>query len=212
MESIVEGKKTRRFTLGYVLCVVGGLVPLGPARAADSDVLGRRFEAQEGIVEFTATTNVPALEVHGQGAPSRASVVFHREGQRLVLQKLEARLPVAALSTGMGLRDRHMREQVFQRPDGSLPDVVFVAEQAFCAAGPCVVTGQLTVRGEARPFKATLKIDATEGDHALAVSGEGVVHLSDYGITQPRQLGVTVANDVAVKFRMSGRLVGIAAR
>jgi hypothetical protein len=39
-------------------------------------------------------------------------------------------------------------------------------------------------------------------DQSTVAEGEGVVKLSDYGIPQPEQLGVKVANEVKLKLRV----------
>jgi polyisoprenoid-binding protein YceI len=176
---------------------------LGRARA-DTASVSPRIDAREGQVEFTAVTNLPALEVHGRGQLLHASAVVRRDGRRIFLQKLEARMPVDRLSTGMSVRDKHMRERVFVRPDGSAPDLAFLAEQAVCSTGaaPCVVTGQLSIRGEPRPFSVSLTLEAVDGDRTVRVRGDGVVKLSDYGIPRPRQLGVTVGDAIAIQIRL----------
>ena len=73
-----------------------------------------------------------------------------------------------------------------------------------------MVTGQLSIRGEPRPFNVSLTFDAAEGDGTVRVRGEGVVKLSDYGIPRPKQLGVTVADAVAVQIQLVGGPVPVA--
>jgi polyisoprenoid-binding protein YceI len=180
---------------------------------ADGPSRGTQAQAQDGSVEFVATTNLSALTIHGDSRAVRATAAVRREGARLVLQNLDARLPVAQLSTGMAVRDRHMRERIFAAQDGSFPDLTFVAEQAACEAGAprCLVRGVLSIRGQARPFDAWLTLSSPTSDE-IRVAGEGTVKLSDYGIERPRQFGVTVEDAVTIRFKLSGRATTVAAK
>ena len=116
----------------------------------------------------------------------------------MVIEQLEAALPVKTLNTGMSIRDEHMRKYVFTTPDGLTPDVRFVGERAECSgtgnAKTCQLSGELTIRDTTRPFLMTLKV--TDLGDSFRAAGDGVVKLSTYGIEAPSQLGVTAMDDV----------------
>ena len=166
-------------------------------------------EVRGGTASFEAGTNVAAISVHGKSSElgARASV---REGSTgLALEGVEVTLPVKSLETGMGLRDEHMRKLVFTNPDGSVPDVKFVSNEATCApdAGKkqatCTVAGNLAIRGLKRPFTMTLLV--SHDGAAFRAAGDGLVKRSAYGIEQPTQFGVKMHDEVKLHLDFTAR-------
>jgi polyisoprenoid-binding protein YceI len=155
-------------------------------------------EVQGGTAAFEANTNISAVNVHGKSTALTGRAEVRRAGDVLSIQNMEATVAVKTLETGMGLRDQHMRKYVFTTPDGQLPDLKLAAGKAQCTLGgaesPCQLTGDLTIRGIARPFTMTLRL-ARAGD-AYRASGDTTVKLSTYGIERPSELGVTTADEV----------------
>lgn len=152
-----------------------------------------------GSATFNSTTSVPAISIHGKSTALEGRARIRHEGDSLVVEQLEAVVPIRTLSTGMSLRDEHMRKQVFTTPDGALHDVRFVADRVVCAGASgtnrtCQLSGQLTIRGIARPFEIALAVKS-DGAEFRAV-GDGMTKLSTYGIAAPSQLGVTTMDDV----------------
>ena len=171
--------------------------------AASTDLVAAGSEAlavaiHGGTVVFDASTNVPAIGVRGKSTALEGSARIRQSADGLVIEQLEAALPVRTLNTGMGLRDDHMRKFVFTTPVGLMPDVRFVAERVMCVgtgrAKTCQLSGDLIIRDARRSFTLALKVN-DEGDSFRAV-GDGVVKLSTYGIAPPSQLGVTTMDDV----------------
>jgi hypothetical protein len=66
-------------------------------------------EIQSGTASFEAATNVPGIEVKGTSNSLAAHASVTRESGALVLDEIAASLPVKTLSTGMKVRDEHMR-------------------------------------------------------------------------------------------------------
>jgi polyisoprenoid-binding protein YceI len=93
-----------------------------------------------------------------------------------------------------------MRRHVFTAEDGRVPDLQFFAEKVECsgseARSTCEVTGELVVRGTARPL--VMELEVTRDGSNFRAAGDGVVRLSAYGIPQPAQLGVRTTNDVKI--------------
>jgi polyisoprenoid-binding protein YceI len=151
-----------------------------------------------GTAAFIAPTNVSAISIKGKSAALHAQVAMHKTADGLVLEHIEATLPVKSLLTGMSLRDEHMRKHIFTTADGQIPDLKFEGDNSACAAQTketlCQVTGNLSIRGVAHAFTLALKIKE-EGAQYRA-SGDTVVKLSDYGIEQPTQFGVKSSNEV----------------
>ena len=156
-------------------------------------------EVHAGIASFDVGTNIPAIRVHGKSSQVEASARLHEQGPDILLSDVEAVVPVRTLTTGLGLRDEHMRRYVFATNDGKTPDVRFTSAEAACAmpsgqVTTCRVEGQLAIRGDTRPFVVTLKL-TRDGAFYRAI-GDGLVKLSDYGIPLPSQLGVSTENEV----------------
>jgi polyisoprenoid-binding protein YceI len=156
-------------------------------------------EVREGTATFDADTNVGAITVHGKSTNVRGRAVVRQAGDAIVIEQVEAVLPVKTISTGMDLRDEHMRKYVFTTSGGQVPDVKFVSERTEGSPGSgsestCQVAGNLTIRDTPRPFSIALKVQKA-GDGYRA-KGDSVVKLSSYGIERPSQLGVTTADDV----------------
>lgn len=156
-------------------------------------------EVHGGIASFDVGTNIPAIRVHGKSSQIEASARVREQESGILLSDVKAVVPVRTLTTGLGLRDEHMRRYVFATNDGKTPDVRFTSAEAACAmpsaqATSCRVEGQLAIRGDTRPFIISLKL--TRDGALYRAVGDGLVKLSDYGIPLPSQLGVSTENEV----------------
>jgi len=153
-----------------------------------------------GSLSFEAPANVAAFTVRGEATKINASVKV----DGMSAKEISVIVPVDALTTKMSMRDKHMRERVFQTADGKAPDVVFKASNVKCTGTPdkmeCPASGTLSIRGTPKPAKFTISV-VKDGGRSKA-SGASLVKLSDYGIPQPEQLGVKVSNDVTVRFEV----------
>lgn len=117
-------------------------------------------------------------------------------------------VPLANLSTGIALRDHHMREKYLEV--GKFPSATLQVARAALkmpAQGAGVeldVPGALQLHGQKRTV--TVHYDAKGDGSGLAAHGRFRVNMNDYGITVPTYLGVTVKPDVDVvaTFRLAG--------
>jgi polyisoprenoid-binding protein YceI len=170
-------------------------------------------EVRGGTASFDVDTNMPALSVHGKSNALEGRVRIRRGPEGPLLEQIEAKLPVESLQTGLKLRDEHMRKYIFTTSDGQVPDVRFAADKATCSKGSgnqstCEVTGDLVIRGTAKPFTIALKV--TEDKGSYHASGDGVVKLSTYGIEKPSQLGVKTTDDVKLRLDFTARPAPVA--
>lgn len=195
-------------TAGLVCLIAVLLVYAAVAGELAKPVL---LQVDGGSVVFDAPTNISAISVHARSTALRARVRMHQEGSQLVVEEVAAQVAVPTLTTGMGLRDEHMRKYVFTTGNGQVPDLQFNAENQPCPLQAsketaCKVTGKLTVRGVEKPFTLELKVKQ-DGSSPLAyrATGEGIVKLSDYGIERPSQLGVTCTDAVKVHVEFHGK-------
>jgi polyisoprenoid-binding protein YceI len=117
-------------------------------------------------------------------------------------------VPLANLSTGISLRDHHMKEKYLEVGKyASTTLVVARAALKFPAPGASFegdAPGTLKLHGQARPV--TFHYDAKGDGGGFAVHGRLHVNMNDYGITVPVYLGVTVKPDVDVtaSFHVAG--------
>ncbi len=108
-------------------------------------------------------------------------------------------VPLANLDTGIGLRNRHMREKYLEVP--KYPNAVLTVRRAALVFPKGDVSehdapGQLTVHGVTRPV--TFHYNARGDSGAIEVSGRIHVNMNQHGIETPGYLGVTVKPDVDV--------------
>ncbi|MEO5926537.1 MAG: YceI family protein [Bryobacteraceae bacterium] len=188
-----------------VVCLLAGnLCAQTPATPAPINV-----QVEGGVVQFDSDTNLPVVSVHGKSTTLRADVRAGRVADGLEIEQIQATLQVKSISTGMGLRDEHMRKYIFTKADGSVPDLQFKAANLRCAvqAGketPCAINGTLSIRGIEKPFAITLKVKQ-DGGSTFKAAGSGAVKLSDYGIERPSQLGVQTEDEVKLSIQFTGR-------
>jgi polyisoprenoid-binding protein YceI len=168
------------------------------AQTAVPQLGGTQISATGGSVNFHATTNVPALGIHGKSTALAVSVTVAAGTGELALERIDAHVPVSSLATGLSLRDRHMREQIFAAGTDT-PDVRFTAPKVTCKlAADCSVEGVFAFHGVAKPLNVILKI--REDGSKYKIAGQATVKLSDYGIDPPSQVGVRVKDEVRFTF------------
>lgn len=203
-------QKSAAAVAALVLTFASGTIAAQNPQNADAPM---PIEVRGGTASFDVGTNVPALSVHGKSTALEARGRIRPTAQGPQLEQIEAVVPVSTLLTGMGLRDEHMRKYVFTTSDGQTPDVKFVAKDSACEKtggkeSTCHVTGDLSIRGTARPFTIAMKV--TESGDSFRASGDGIVKLSAYGIPQPSQLGVHTDDDVKLRLDFTARPAPVA--
>jgi polyisoprenoid-binding protein YceI len=205
MKSAFENVRTT-VTIASMICLaLAGQA--GAQTAGDASVV----EVSGGTAVFNVDTNISAISVHGKSNALTARLHLRQTPAGVVLEGIEAEVPVKSLGTGMGIRDSHMRKHIFTTEDGQVPDLKFSADKAVCSKAEgrqstCQLAGNLAIRGTARPFTVVLKV-SENGDTFRAV-GDGTVTLSAYGIERPSQLGVTTVDDVKLSFDLTAKQTG----
>jgi polyisoprenoid-binding protein YceI len=107
-------------------------------------------------------------------------------------------VPLAGLQTGISLRDRHMREKYLEVE--RYPDAVLeVRWAAVRVPGDGQTTegtapAKMSLHGQTRDVQVTYRIVRSGDRHQ--VSGRIPLKITDYGITIPSYLGVTVQPDI----------------
>src|SRR4030095_5600975 len=99
-----------------------------PARAEDSAAV----RVAEGGIKFSVATNILAVSVHGGSNAMTATLTLHRMGDQIRLENLRAAVAPESLTTGMSLRDHHMRKKIFALEDSTMPTVEFTSDSMVC--------------------------------------------------------------------------------
>jgi len=118
---------------------------------------------------------------------------------------LTFKVPIAPIDTGIGLRDRHLREMLEAE---KFPDVILripLSELTFPkerqpAEG--TAKGDLTLRGQSRPVEVHYRAELAAGG-VTKVQGALQLDIRDFEIKSPSYLGVTVAPVVEVKVELA---------
>jgi polyisoprenoid-binding protein YceI len=109
-------------------------------------------------------------------------------------------IPVTSLTTGIGLRDKHMHEKYLE--SAKFPEAeVTVARSSlhFPEDGKSVkawAPATLKLHGKTKPITLHYKVNRT--GNSYDVSGNADVKVTDYDIELPSHLGVSVKPEVAV--------------
>ncbi len=111
---------------------------------------------------------------------------------------LKITVPLATLQTGIGLRDKHMREkylQVDKYPDAVLEvpwSVVKLPGDGQTSEG--TAPGKMTIHGKSKDVQVKYRIVRTGTRYQ--VTGNVPLNLKDYDIDVPSYMGVTVQPDI----------------
>ncbi len=153
--------------------------------------------AGEPSVSFT-TAGPGGLKING----TTTALTVVDDAQAVVVT-----VALGNLTTGIGLRDKHMREKYLQTP--TYPNAslrVARGDLKFPAAGAQAegdAPGTMTIHGQNHSVTVhyTIKRDGA----AYGVSGAVRVNMKDYGIEVPTYLGVTVKPDVDIAVRFDAK-------
>jgi polyisoprenoid-binding protein YceI len=154
------------------------------------------LQASEAKVGFTCL-GPGGLHIEGTGS----ELVVQEKDEALVVS-----VPLAKLTTGIGLRDTHMREKYLETAKYPTAELS-VARGAvkFPADGETVdasAPGTLTVHGVSQAV--TFHYRAVRKGNSYEVQGEVHLNMNDFSITPPSYLGISVKPevDVTVSFRL----------
>ena len=114
-------------------------------------------------------------------------------------------VPLGRLTTGIDLRDKHMREKYLEVP--KYPNAVLTVQRsaltlpAASQSGTFETNGTLTIHGTTKPvhLRYTAKHDAQT---SYAISSSLTLDMTDYGIEKPGYKGLSVkpSVDLSVSF------------
>ena len=154
--------------------------------------------ASAGETTFVAKGYPSAIQIKGQSpTPSgRLEVVIDTKKAQV---KGLFNLDLTTLDTGIGLRDRHMKEKYletgkFQTATLKIDPIDF---QGVVKSGKGPFKGTLNLHGEEKPVSGEYELVVAD-EKKWTVKAHFVMKLTDFKIDVPKFSGITVADEVAV--------------
>jgi polyisoprenoid-binding protein YceI len=105
------------------------------------------------------------------------------------------------LKTGIGLRDRHMRDNYLEASKPEFEKAVIEDIKIEKLDGKTTFNGTLVLHGERRPISGSATLERRDGGYN--VQAEFPVRVSEYKITKPTYLGVGVQDEIKIKVAMT---------
>jgi polyisoprenoid-binding protein YceI len=188
-----------------LLALWGILCSTASAAAQDRPLLSTlTVTATGGHVEFTAVGWPSALTIHGKGEGLEGRLAVDGTAVSGTLT-----FDLTGLKTGIGLRDRHMKEKYLEvarhpRATLALEGVSVAPLPAGDRFDPVRVPwqGMLTLHGVTQRVTGEARI--ARAGNAVKTVAEFPVDISAFGIEVPSYMGITVAEKVEVKVTFSG--------
>ncbi|MBF0351827.1 MAG: YceI family protein [SAR324 cluster bacterium] len=157
-------------------------------------------------IVFNVKTNLFAVQFDGNADPEKVlfELTLQTTESSLMISEVSVTIPLEALSTGIKVRDKHMKEKIFQTQDGQQPPILFKSQQNSCVVeikgGDCTLNGELEIAGRNLPTAIPLHVEQTEG--TWKASGQMVILLDAFQIKPPGYMGVKVNNAVTVQYEV----------
>lgn len=158
-----------------------------------------KLDPSRGQTEFVAVGRPAMLKISGKGQGPEGSVSI--DGEKL---SGEFSFKLDQLTTGIGLRDEHMKEkylEVKKHPEA----VLKIKSVSWPASGEGKVPfqGILALHGVEKPVEGTAEVARKEGGYQVKSSFQ--IKLSDFGVAIPTYAGLTVADLVNVSVQLDSR-------
>lgn len=188
-----------------VLALVAACALALPAPAVESG-----WEVETGHEETTVTFRSKATLETFEGRTNELSGTATLDPADLGTLRAELELDLASLDTGIGLRNRHMRENVLHTGEHPVATLTIDrSEGGLLVAGKPVETrvgGTLELHGVTQPFDEIVRI-TLRGPDELRFSCDFEVALGDFGIERPKMLMLKVAEVVQLQVEGLARRV-----
>ena len=159
----------------------------------------------EAIAQFSRT-GAPSVTFTASGP---AGVKIEGKTNDLDVAEVDTSVKVvvklAGLDTGIALRNKHMREKYLET--GAFPTAELIVARAALQVPQdsgevtASVSAQMTIHGQTKPV--TIRYEARRSGTTYQVQGTTRVNMTDFGISVPSYLGVTVKPEVAIAVRFS---------
>jgi polyisoprenoid-binding protein YceI len=136
-----------------------------------------RVDPDQSEARFAASTLWGAVPVSGRlGRPTGTLAWDGATGRG------QMTIATATLSSGITLRDHHLRSRAFFHV-AEHPEVTFEAHEVVADRGNVQLRGELLVRGSRHPFECTATVKAA-GENRIALETEAAFDLDELGMSR----------------------------
>lgn len=160
-----------------------------------------KMTKERGATSFLAIGNPSAIRIDGKGEGPQGVFMTQEKGETLLLTG-QLKVSLKSYETGIGLRDRHMKEKYLEV--GKFEDAVLTVDNIIIPKAALAKAGETKIS-----FTGSLDLHGTQknviGDFVVKPEVDGIkvnagftIKLSDYGIHLPSFAGITVADQVEV--------------
>jgi polyisoprenoid-binding protein YceI len=121
----------------------------------------------------------------------------------------ELQVDLQTLDSGIGLRNTHLRERYLEVGKGNgfdravLSEIVVSGVELASASGKGTFKGVLTIHGQSKPVNGEVRLSPANGN--VKIEASFPVNLPEFGIAEPRYLGVGVRDQVQVRAKLVAR-------
>ena len=181
--------------LGVALAIFAGAAP---ASAQEFQV----DQARDRLVRFISRASIEELD----GVSDRIDGYVLLDGAMLGPEtggddtEFYLEVDLASLDTGIGLRNRHMRDnylQVGKFPFATFAGHIVRTEQTSSGDFRVTASGGLTIHGVARPRELTCRVTPAGGGYRVVCDFE--VLLTDHQIEIPKIMFLKLANEIRLE-------------
>jgi polyisoprenoid-binding protein YceI len=155
-----------------------------------------------GKVQFVAIGKPSAIKIRGEGEGVTGDVKLNGSEASASLD-----FPIDKFTTGVDLRDKHMKEKYleiekFQKAHLNVDTIKLSASPLTDGFDKKDIpfTGILKLHGVDKPVKGT--VDLHTAGKIIHAEAAFEIKITDYNITIPSYLGITVADTVQVKVQL----------
>ncbi len=152
---------------------------------------------ESGSLKFLTTVSPSSLKITGVSEAPKGRLQVDETAAELEISG-EFRFPLEKLSTGLSLRDNHLKTKYLEV--GTYPEAVLtLKKQKFpkAATGSVPFEGEMTLHGKMQKVKGNAILRNGAGESS--VKADFPLKLQDFAIERPAFAGLTVAEDVNVE-------------
>lgn len=157
------------------------------------------LKLSEGKTSFLAVGRPSALKINGTGKGPVGEFKLEKAADAFLMTG-EATMDLASFDTGIGMRDRHMKEKYLEVEKFKEAKLAFAAAKIPAAVmktgGELKLDATLELHGVKKPVAVAMTIAG--GEKARTTVAKFKIKLSDFAIDVPKFSGVTVADEVEI--------------
>lgn len=146
------------------------------------------LELKDIEINFQVNTNVDAVSFEGKTQLSDLNIE----------EKKSFQINPALFSTDLSLRDEHMRKTIFSDAQKNIIPITFFVDSSNCETtlNQCSISGRLALNNQVKNMNLIIY-----GNEKLSSSFS--IKLSDFKISAPSFMGVSVQEDILISVKAS---------